>query len=128
MRRILLDTSVFIAEEQRDAVVPEAFGEVAVSVITLGELETGVLMARDDATRAHRLATLVGARERAVGLDVDQEVASAYARLLSEARRAGRRPRANDAWIAATATAHEVPLLTEDRDFDAFESVEVIQV
>jgi len=130
VRRALLDTSVFIAREQGRRIEdpdPEP-DEVAVSVVTLAELEQGVLLAPDDGSRAIRLETLVAAREEAIGLDVDQEVASTYARLAAEAARAGSSPRINDAWIAATALAHGVPLVTQDADFERFQGLQVIQV
>ena len=48
MSRALLDTSVFVAEEQGRPLARALPEEVAVSVVTLAELETGVLMAKDD--------------------------------------------------------------------------------
>ena len=34
----------------------------------------------------------------------------------------------NDSWIAATAIAHRVPLVTQDSDYDAMPDVEVIKI
>ena len=34
----------------------------------------------------------------------------------------------NDSWIAATALAHEVPVVTQDQDFPAIDGLSVIQV
>lgn len=127
MRRILLDTSALISESE-GLPLSEPPLEAAVSVVTLAELEVGVLTAADEETRSRRLETLVSARERAEGLEVDQRIASAYARLVAEARKRGRRPRANDTWIAATALVHEIPVVTRDRDFESFEGVEVIRI
>ncbi|MGH2922743.1 MAG: PIN domain-containing protein [Solirubrobacterales bacterium] len=127
MSRVLLDTSAMISEPGGLSLPQEPL-EAAVSVVTLGELESGVLMASDEATRARRLETLISARERAEGFDVDQRIAGAYARLVAQARRSGRRLRANDTWIAATALVHEVPVVTRDQDFEQFEGVELIRV
>lgn len=128
MSRALLDTSVFVALEQGRALKRPLPDEVAVSVVTLAELEVGVNVATDDDTRAARLQTLVAVRERAAGLPVDQRTASAYARLASASLRAGRRPRINDTWIAATALVHESAVWTQDRDFTDFVNVEVVQL
>jgi hypothetical protein len=35
----------------------------------------------------------------------------------------GRRVNANDLWIAATAAAYEIPVVTQDGDFDALVGV-----
>ena len=53
----LLDTSVFIAREVQRP-LGELPGRVAVSVITIGELELGVLAAVDADTRARRADAL----------------------------------------------------------------------
>lgn len=124
----MLDTSVFVAVEQGRRLRRELPDEVAVSVVTLAELETGVLAARDEETRAVRLRTLVAVRERVAGLPIDQRVASAYAGLAAAALRAGRRPRIHDTWIAATAIVHEGSVWTQDADFEKFDGVEVVAV
>ena len=57
------------------------------------------------------------------------ELAHNWALVMHEARRAGRRLEAGDAWIAATALLLNIPLLTHDRDFDVSScpSIEVIR-
>ena len=34
----------------------------------------------------------------------------------------------NDSWIAATAIAHQVPVVTQDADYDTMPDVEVIRL
>src|SRR5680860_62775 len=128
MSRALLDTSVFVAEEQGRPLARALPEEVAVSVVTLAELETGVLMAKDDDARATRMQTLVSVRERAAGIPADQKVASAYARLASAALRRGKKPRVQDTWIAATAVVHGAEVWTQDADFTEFDGVAVVRV
>lgn len=126
--RTILDTSVFVAVEQERPLarpLPEAVG---VSVVTLAELELGVLMAGDAGTRATRLATLTRVRELAAGLPIDDRVSSAYARLAAGELSSGRKPRVNDTWIAATALVHGAAVWTQDADFGAFHGVEVVRV
>jgi predicted nucleic acid-binding protein len=118
--RALLDTSVFIAREQGrplDRTLPD---EVAVSVVTVAELELGVLMAADPLTRARRLRTLMDVKALAAALPLDERVASAYALLASTVLSAGRRPRVQDTWIAATALANGAEVWTQDADFTDF--------
>jgi predicted nucleic acid-binding protein len=49
------------------------------------------------------------------------------ASVVASARAAGRRAKAQDAWIAATAHAHGVAVYTQDDDFSAFD-VDVVLV
>lgn len=128
MSGALLDTSVFIAVEQGRTLGRALPDDVGVSVVTLAELELGVLTASDRDTRAARLRTLVAVRERVAGLPADQRVASAYAELAASVLAAGRRPRIHDTWIAATAKVHESAVWTQDADFGAFEGIEVVRV
>ena len=81
MSGAVLDTSIFVAVEQGRPLRRALPDEVTVSVITLAELELGVLVAREPEARAQRLATLTRVREETAGLPADQRVASAYARL-----------------------------------------------
>jgi len=120
VRRGLLDTSVFIAREQRRP-LGELPDEAAISVVTLGELELGVLAAEDDDIRSQRADTLALARA-ADPIPVSEAVISAFARLVHDCRTASRRPKILDALIAATAVEHGLPVITQDDDFDAIAS------
>ncbi len=114
----LLDTGIFIARE-----VARPLGQlpdrVAVSVITLGELELGVLAADDGEVRARRADTVSLARE-SDPIPVSESVMTAWANLVNDCRRAGlhRTVRLTDALIAATAITHGLPVVTQDSDFD----------
>lgn len=122
--RGLLDTSIFIAREQGRPVgrLPD---EGAISVLTLGELHLGVLLARDARTRAQRLRTLATVERTFDAIPVDDEVARVFAEVAPAARRRSRRPKIVDALIAATAIAHGLPLYSQDRDFAEISGVEV---
>lgn len=128
MSRGLADTSIFNATEtgrtvQRDR-LPD---EIAVSIITIGELRAGVLAARDLPTRDRRLDTLI----RAIELQpvaIDTPVADAWARLRITLREAGLRMPVNDSWIAATAIALGVPVVTQDADYVDVPGLDVIRV
>lgn len=126
MSRAIADTSVFIAREAGRP-LGELPDEIAVSVVTTAELELGVLRAHDAATRAVRLATLSRVRAEYPLLPIDDATASCFARIADEELRAGRKLRRHDAWIAATALRHGAVVLTQDADFTAFASVQVIR-
>ena len=115
----LLDTSVFIARETDRPVgpLPE---RVAVSVVTIGELQLGVLAAVDTARRSRRADTLALART-ADPIPISEAVMVSWAHLVADCRAAGvhRSIKLTDALIAATAIEHGLPVVTQDEDFDA---------
>ncbi len=128
MSRGLADTSVFIARESGrpldDSSMPD---ELAVSIVTVGELRAGVLAADDVRVRERRLTTLTAALE----LDpvpVDDDVAAQWARLRVLLREMGRRMPVNDSWIAATAMALQVPVVAQDDDYVELDGLSVIRV
>lgn len=127
MTRAVADTSIFVAQESgRDlGSLPD---EIAVSVVTAAELELGVLRARNAETRALRLATLSRVRSTYPLLPVDPEIGSCFARLADAALSEGRKLRTRDTWIAATALRYGTPVVTQDKDFSIFDSVDVILV
>ena len=117
--RGILDTSVFIArQEQRPLSLLGLPAEAAISVVTLAELEVGVLLGADVAVRAQRLATLGLVSDIEV-LVIDENVARSWALLRAELAWSRRRVNVNDVWIAATAIAHDLPVVSQDADFDA---------
>lgn len=126
--RGLADTSVFIAAEWgRSLDVNVLPDQLAVSIITIGELRAGVLAAADTATRDRRLNTLTSA----LALDpilIDGDVAAAWALLRVALRDAGLRMPVNDSWIAATAMSLGVPVVTQDDDFPGIAGLDVVRV
>ena len=127
-QRAVADTSVFTGREvARFDADRFADFEWGISVITLGELRLGVLQAKDPETASRRLSTYQLA-QRFEALRVDEAVSEAWALLVSRLRAAGQRVPINDSWIAATAIAHRVPLVTQDSDYDAMPDVEVIKI
>lgn len=128
MTRGLADTSVFIARESgrpiREEILPD---EIGVSVITIGELRAGVLAAADVQTRDRRLATLT----QALALEpipVDGRVAESWARLRVQLRDSRQRMPVNDSWIAATAMALEIPVVTQDEDYVDVPGLAVVKI
>ena len=126
--RALIDTSVFVAAESGRRLDIDALPEGSTaSVITFAELTAGVLRASDIATRSRRLATVAQLRSMEL-LPVTETVAGHWARLRVLLAEQQRRLNVNDLWIAATAAAHGVPIVTQDADFDVLAEVGGIEV
>jgi predicted nucleic acid-binding protein len=128
LSRGIADTSVFIARESgRPLAENDLPDELAISVITIGELRAGVLAAVDVETRDRRLATL----SEALALDplpVNQAVAEAWARLRVLLRDMQKRMPVNDSWIAATAMSLGIPVVTQDEDYVEVPGLKIVRV
>lgn len=126
--RALLDTSFFVATESgRPLGEMPGVTETEVSVVTLAELTVGVLMA-NDADRAGRVATLSAVESTWDPLPIDAEVARVFARIVADLRVRRRRVPILDALLAATSVVEQIPVVTQDRDYDAIPGVQVIRV
>ncbi len=128
MTRGLADTTVFIARESgRPVDIGALPDELAVSVITIGELRAGVLAADTVEVRDRRLRTLTEA-SAVEPVPVDETVAEAWAKLRVLLRDSGQRMPVNDSWIAATAMALDIPVVTQDDDYVEVDGLDVVHV
>lgn len=109
--KAILDTSVIFATG-----ITPIEGEIAISAITLAELHYGVLVAKEQATRAERLRRLLKVQRAFDALPLDATTAASYGHIAAAVVDAGRQPRARamDLLIAATAHAHSARLYTRN--------------
>ncbi|WP_275292194.1 type II toxin-antitoxin system VapC family toxin [Amycolatopsis sp. La24] len=116
--RVLLDTSVVIDLERLD-LGPYASSVPAVSSVTVAELAYGLVT--DDPVRlAERIERYRRVLDQFAVLPFGVDEAKMYGTGAGLVRRFGRdpRPRRMDLQIAATAAAHQIPLLTRNlKDF-----------
>lgn len=123
---MILDTNAASAFGNRDQRVRERIasgrGPYLPSVV-IGELRFGILAMRD---RAARLACLDGMAREWTVLDITAETAIHYAEVRRWLKQAARPIPANDAWIAALARQHSMPILTSDKHLDDIPGVDVI--
>ena len=109
---------MFVARESGRALgeLPE---QVAVSVVTIGELKLGVINADDDTIKARRADTLALARA-ADPIPIGEAVMETWATLVADCRAAGvhRTVKLTDALIAATAVERGLPVVTQDDDYE----------
>lgn len=104
-----------MAVEIRDLDAAQFPAEIAISVLTLGELATGPHAARDELTRARRQSHLQFVETNLEALPFDPSCARAYGIIYAAVDRQGRKARgarAIDLMIAATALANDLPLYT----------------
>ena len=108
--RALLDTSVLIGADDPGQL------EGGISAASLAELHFGALVARDDDERARRALRLGVIEATFEPFPINAAVAREWGRLAAAVRTRGGQPRrrALDLAIAATASVHNVPLLTHN--------------
>lgn len=125
--RYLLDTNV-VSDQTRprpDPAVAMWISErqnrdMAVSAITFGEIQKGVLNLHPGAKRTFLTGWLEGLPKQFRGrvIPVTLPIARAWGRLADDARRAGRALTVTDGLLLATAAVHNLVLVTRDeRDF-----------
>jgi predicted nucleic acid-binding protein len=86
-----------------------------------------VSASHDPDSAALRLATYELAREFEP-IAIDEFVSDAWALLVAKLRAEGRKAPINDTWIAATALAHDLPVATQDNDYDVMPGLTVIKL
>ena len=121
---MILDTNALSAFVDGHPGVGDALrreARAALPVIVLGEFRYGIAESR------HRAAYESWLETHLVHFDilaVTEETTVVYAELRVALRRSGRPIPANDAWIAALALQHRLPVLSRDQHFDAVPGLE----
>ncbi len=116
---MILDTNALSAFVDGDPGVGEVLrrqARAAIPVIVLGEFRCGIAQSRQRSSYERWLESHLG---RFDVLPVTEETAAAYAAVRVSLKRSGRPIPANDAWIAALALQHRLPVLSRDEHFDA---------
>jgi tRNA(fMet)-specific endonuclease VapC len=116
---MILDTNALSAFVDGDAGVGNALrvqARAAIPVIVLGEFRYSIAQSR---RRSSYEAWLDSSLIHFDILSITDETAVAYAALRVNLKRSGRPIPANDAWIAALALQHRLPVLSRDEHFDA---------
>jgi len=116
---VILDTnalSAFIDGEPAIGVRLSVEAHVAVPVIVIGEFRYGISGSR---YRSRYEQWLDDHLQEFEILTVTEPTALMYARVRVSLKKLGRPIPANDAWIAALALQHRLPVLSRDEHFDA---------
>ena len=127
--KIILDTNIVSylmkGGPLAEAYAPHIQGQLlAIAFITVGEMYFGAENRNWGEKKRQELETTL---RNFVVIPYDHEIARCYGRLVAERKRNGRPIAPNDAWIAACAARHAVPLVTHNaKDFEGITSLKVI--
>lgn len=121
---MILDTNALSAFVDGDDGVGDVLrrqSRAAIPVIVLGEFRYGIAESRHRAAYESWLDSQLPHFDI---LAVTDETTIAYAALRVALKRSGRPIPANDAWIAALALQHRIPILSRDHHFDVVPGLE----
>jgi predicted nucleic acid-binding protein len=129
MSKTILDTNI-VSYLMKGGPLAEAYAPyvqgklLAIAFITVGEMYFGAENNNWGERKRRQLETTL---RNFVVIPYDNEIARCYGRLMAERKRSGRPIAPNDAWIAACATRHAVPLVTHNaKDFEGITSLSII--
>lgn len=120
---MILDTNALSAAGEGHPGVMEILAgvqQLALPVVVIGEYRYGISQSRHRARYRRWLDSMI--TDCAV-LDVTEQTTHYYAAINIELRKAGKPIPTNDLWIAALCQQHALPLLSQDRHFDAVSGV-----
>ena len=125
---VAIDTDVlsyiFKGDTRADLYLPHLDGKLGVvSFMTVAELRHWTMVRNWGEMRRRSLEEFIG---QYVIVHSDDSLCSVWARIATEAVRFGRPIETADAWIAAVAVVHNIPLITHNRSH--FEGVDGLKV
>jgi len=127
--KIILDTCI-VSYLMKGGPLAEAYAPhtqgrlLAISFITVGEMYFG---AENRNWGNKKRSVLETTLRNFVVIPYDHEIARCYGRLVAERKHNGKPIALNDAWIAACAVRHVVPLVTHNaKDFMGITALDVI--
>ena len=130
MSKVIVDTDV-VSYAFREATEYAPYGKelenkiAYISFMTWAELMRGSLSRKWGDKRRRKLADFV--KSTYVVIESKEAINRAWGEVIEEAREKGRVIRTADAWIAATAAATGVPLMSNNRaDFECLDSIQLI--
>ena len=126
---VIVDTDVmsYVFKDDTRAALYEphlAGRDWIISFVTLAEMHRWAIASNWGTAKRRKLEEYLST---VVVFHSDDELCHRWAVITDEGKRRGRQIQAADAWIAATAILHDVPLITHNRrDFDSISGLKVI--
>jgi predicted nucleic acid-binding protein len=125
MKRLAIDTNIYVAFKNNDADVVEVFRAsdvIGVDIAVIAELYAGFSLGSKEAKNRRELETFLNA-PRVDVLTHDVETAEYYAMIVKKLKAKGKPIPSNDIWIAANALKHGMALYSFDKHFDEIDGL-----
>ena len=120
---MILDTNALSAVADNEPAAVRIFSQAAsieLPVIVLGEYRYGIAHSRRRNDYERWLDELIAATRV---LPVDHQTSGHYAKVRAELKKAGQPIPSNDLWIAALCRQHRLPIMSQDKHFDAVQNL-----
>lgn len=120
MRRILIDTNIYVAFKRDDPETVEVFKNtdlIGIDASVLAELYSGFQIGNRMKQNVHDLQAFLN-RSRVQIYSHDIDTSQVYAHIFKNLRLKGKPIPSNDIWIAAVAMQHGLALYSRDQHFD----------
>ena len=128
MRRLSIDTNIYVAFKNNDVNVAEVFRTcevIGVDIAVIAELFAGFSLGSKEAKNRRELEAFLNTPRVAV-LPHDVETAEYYALIVKKLKAKGKPIPSNDIWIAANSQKHGMALYSFDRHFEEIEGLLVV--
>jgi tRNA(fMet)-specific endonuclease VapC len=125
MRRLAIDTNVYVAFKNNDADTIEVFRTcdvLGVDIAVIAELYAGFSLGSREAKNRRELEAFLNVSRINV-LAHDLETAEYYALIVKKLKAKGKPVPSNDIWIAANALKHGMGLYSFDRHFEEIDGL-----
>lgn len=125
MKRLAIDTNIYVAFKNNDEDVVETFTScdvIGVDIAVIAELITGFSLGSREAKNRRELEAFLNA-PRVELLGHDLETVEYYSLIVKKLKAKGKPIPSNDIWIAANAMKHGMALFSFDRHFNEIEGL-----
>jgi len=125
MRRIAIDTNIYVGFKNKQAAIIELFQNcdyIGMDITVIAELYAGFMLGDREKKNREELATFLNS-PRVEILPHDLATAEYYALIVKELKLKGKPIPTNDIWVAATAMQHGLALFSADRHFESIKGL-----
>jgi tRNA(fMet)-specific endonuclease VapC len=125
MKRLAIDTNIYVAFKNNDAEVIDVFRAcdvIGVDIAVIAELYAGFSLGNKEAKNRRELETFLNA-SRVEVLTHDLETAEYYAMIVKKLKAKGKPVPSNNIWIAANALKQGMALYSFDKHFEEIDGL-----
>jgi len=125
MRRVLIDTNVYVSFKRKNQAIVKAFRHldyIGIDITVLAELYAGFRSGRKEKQNRQELESFIN-NQRVYILNHNQDTAEFYSQIYHQLKNKGKPIPTNDIWIAAVAMQYGLEIFSLDSHFYAIEGL-----